>query len=225
MKGKIVSKFSKALLVVSGVATFGAGMTLSQPARASEPFLAEIIIFAGNFNPRGWLFCDGQLLQISQNSALFSLLGTTYGGDGRTTFGLPDLRGRVPMHEGTGPGLTSRRLGEKGGLETVNLTTAQMPSHTHAATTTATTTSTLRATTDGGNTNVPTGNVLADDGNDRIYKNVAPDTSMSAAAIDSATTASTTVGNTGGSQAHTNVQPYTVLNFIIATQGVFPSRN
>ena len=103
----------------------------------SDPFIAEIIMFGGNFAPRGWAFCDGQLLSISSNSALFSILGTTYGGDGRTTFGLPDLRGRVAMHPGSGPGLTQRRLGEKSGMETVTLTTNQIPSHNHTATATA----------------------------------------------------------------------------------------
>ena len=97
----------------------------------SEPFLAEIRIFAGNFAPRGWAFCNGQLLPIAQNTALFSLIGTTYGGDGRTTTGLPNLQGRAPMHPGRGPGLTARRLGESGGAETVTLSESQMPSHTH----------------------------------------------------------------------------------------------
>jgi len=97
----------------------------------SEPFIAEIGIFAGNFAPRGWAFCNGQILPISQNTALFSLVGTTYGGDGRTTFALPNLQGRAPMHPGTGPGLTTRRLGQSGGVETVTLSEAQMPSHTH----------------------------------------------------------------------------------------------
>ena len=99
----------------------------------SSPFIAEIIMFGGNFAPRSWAFCDGQLLPISQNTALFSLLGTIYGGDGRTTFALPDLRGRVPMHQGNGPGLTPRNLGSKGGEENVALNQQQMPSHTHAA--------------------------------------------------------------------------------------------
>ena len=98
----------------------------------SEPFIAEIRIFAGNFAPRGWAFCDGQLLPISQNTALFSLIGTTYGGDGRTTFALPDLRGRAPIHAGNGPGLTNRQLGSKAGVETVALSESQMPGHAHA---------------------------------------------------------------------------------------------
>ena len=99
----------------------------------SDPFIAEIRIFAGNFAPRGWAFCDGQLLSIAQNTALFSLVGTTYGGDGRTTFGLPGLQGRAPMHSGNGPGLTQRRIGQNGGVPNVTLTSAQIPSHTHEA--------------------------------------------------------------------------------------------
>ena len=98
----------------------------------SEPFIAEIRIFGGNFAPRSWAFCDGQLLPIAQNTALFSLIGTTYGGDGRTTTGLPNLQGRAPMHPGRGPGLTSRRLGQNGGQETATLGEAQMPNHSHA---------------------------------------------------------------------------------------------
>ena len=99
-----------------------------------DPFLAEIVMFGGNFNPRGWAFCDGQLLPIAQNQALFSLLGTIYGGDGRTTFALPGLRGRTPIHAGRGPGLTDRRLGSRGGSETVTLNTTQIPSHNHSGT-------------------------------------------------------------------------------------------
>ncbi len=221
-------KIETNLPLISLCSTLLIGVTsfTSQPAEAQiDPLLGEIVMFGGNFAPRGWAFTDGQLLPISVNSALFSILGTTYGGDGRTTFALPDLRGRVPMHAGRGPGLTERRLGERGGVEAVTLNTSQIPSHTHTASSIATTTSVLKATSTSGNTNIPTGNVLADDGSDRIYKAIAPDVSMSAAAIESTTDVTTTVNATGGSQPHTNVQPYQVVNFIIATQGIFPSRN
>lgn len=173
----------------------------------SEPFIAEIRIFAGNFAPRSWAFCDGQLLPIAQNTALFSLIGTTYGGDGRTTTALPNLQGRAPMHPGRGPGLTSRRLGEKVGTETVTLAEAQIPQHTHTA----------RAQTAGGNTNIPTNTTaFARAGADRFYQNDA-----SANLVD---LASETLSTTGGGQAHTNLQPFLTLNFIIALQGLYPSR-
>lgn len=173
----------------------------------SEPFTAEIRIFAGNFAPRGWAFCDGQLLPIAQNTALFSLIGTTYGGDGRSTTALPNLQGRAPMHPGRGPGLTARRLGQRIGAETVTLSEAQIPSHSHTA----------RATTSGANTNIPTNTTaLARSGGDRLY------TSTTTANVDMA---SETLSTTGGGQAHTNLQPFLVLNFIIALVGLYPSRS
>ena len=175
----------------------------------SDPFIAEIIMFGGNFAPRGWAFCDGQLLPISQNQALFSLLGTTYGGDGRTSFGLPDLRSRFPMHPGTGPGLSTRRLGEKGGVENVTLTTGQMPNHTH--------TGKLRASGDAANTNTPAGNALAlaEAYSDQALAPSPLETRPGTVIIDA----------TGSSQQHTNMPPFLCVNFIIALVGVFPSRN
>lgn len=174
----------------------------------SEPFIAEIRIFAGNFAPRSWAFCDGQLLPVSQNTALFSLIGTTYGGDGRTTMALPDLQGRAPMQPGRGPGLTARRLGERVGVETVTLSEAQIPSHNHTA----------RAVTSpaarGGPTNTRS---LAESGGGDAYQS-----NTTANLVD---LASQTLSTTGGGQAHTNVQPYLVLNFIIAIQGLYPSRS
>ena len=219
MKRKQVFRLNRSysLLALCAVLTFGAGAWTTNARAGMDPFIGEIIMFGGNFAPRGWALCEGQLLPLNQNQALFAILGTTYGGDGRTTFGLPDLRGRVPMGNGNGPGLTSRGLGQKSGAENVTLTTAQIPSHTH----TASTTSTLKATSNSGNTNAPAGNVLANDGNDRIYRNEAPNVDMSTAAIDS----STTLGNTGNGQAVNNMQPYQVVNFIIAVTGIFPSRN
>lgn len=170
----------------------------------SEPFIAEVRIFAGNFAPRSWAFCDGQLLPIAQNTALFSLIGTTYGGDGRTTTALPNMKGRAPMHPGRGPGLTARRLGEKLGTETVTLSEAQMPAHSH----------TVRANTEDGEENTP-----------------GADTRVGGAGIfapGSSAVASMNAGalpNAGGSQAHNNVQPFLTMNFIIALQGLYPSRS
>jgi len=169
-----------------------------------EPFIGEIIMFGGNFAPRNWALCDGQLLSIAQNTALFSILGTTYGGDGRTTFGLPDLRGRVPMHPGSGPGLSSRKLGQKSGVENVTLNVNQMPSHNHLP----------EAYSDFGNQKGPGGNVpaMADDG-ERNYSSATPNANLDP------------TENAGGSQSHTNVQPFLCVNFIIALQGLYPSRN
>ncbi|MFT6101232.1 MAG: microcystin-dependent protein [Arenicella sp.] len=174
----------------------------------SEPFIAEVRIFAGNFAPRSWAFCDGQLLPVAQNTALFSLIGSTYGGDGRTTTGLPDLQGRAPMHPGRGPGLTSRRLGQKLGTETVTLSELQIPSHSH----------TLRVHAGG---SIPVGpSVTASLANSRTIN--AWQTNTTANLV---TMAPETLSNTGGGQSHTNVQPYLTLNFIIALQGLYPSRS
>jgi microcystin-dependent protein len=170
----------------------------------AEPFLAEIRIFAGNFAPRGWAFCDGQHLSISQNTALFSLLGTTYGGNGQTTFALPDLRGRVPLHPGQGLGLTQRSLGENGGNERMKLEVGHMPAHVHP----------LRATTSTATSTVPTNRVLAAAPGRNIYGTNA-NTPLAGGMIREA----------GGSQPHGNMQPWLGLNFIIALEGIFPSRN
>jgi microcystin-dependent protein len=181
------------------------GIIRGAPALAMEPFVGEIMIFAGNFAPRGWALCDGQLLAVSQNEALFSLLGTTYGGDGRTTFGLPDLRSRIPMNAGQGPGLTNRPLGQKSGAERVTLTINQLPAHSHA----------LRADEATGKKSSPTGNVLAYDRRDTQYSDQGPDVDMSAAAIQAA----------GGGQAHDNTPPFLSVNYCIALVGYYPSRN
>jgi microcystin-dependent protein len=175
----------------------------------SEPFIATIIMFGGNFAPRGWAFCNGQLLSIAQNTALFSLLGTTYGGNGQTTFALPDLRGRVPIHPGQGPGLSSYTLGQQAGTESVTLTPNQMPAHTHSAT------AVLRASTQAANDTLPTGNYLADGG---PYQS-ATNTTMNANAV------AVTNGISGNSQPTTIIQPYLCVSFIIALEGIFPSRN
>jgi len=186
----------------------------------SEPYIGEIVLFAGNFAPRSWAFCDGSLLQISLHTALFSILGTTYGGDGRVTFGLPDLRSRIPLHPGNGPGLSSYSLGQKTGVENVVLSAAQMPSHSHAATTVVT----AQASPTEGDSVDPTGKVWAKSGQgDPDY--AAYDTATAVAMDANGVSASTTVGNTGGSGSHTNVQPVLGLNYIIALQGLFPSRS
>ena len=170
----------------------------------TEPFIAQIVMFGGNFAPRGWALCDGQLLAVAQNNALFSLLGTTYGGDGRTTFGLPDMRGRLPMNFGSGPGHTRRRIGAKGGIEKVTLGVNQMPPHKH----------TPRGSSDTASDIAPAGKLTADAALN-IYSDGAPTDAMSTKAI----------GDAGGDQMHDNLMPYLVVNFIIALTGVFPSRN
>jgi microcystin-dependent protein len=208
---------TKSISTILSASALVMGMGVSAPVQASDPFLAEIVMFGGNFAPRGWAYCDGQLLAISSNQALFSLLGTTYGGDGRTTFGLPDMRGRTAIGPRTGPGLSSYTLGQRGGAETVTLTQQQMPSHNHTASTTAT----LHATDATGRTFVPTGAVLASKRRTNIYRDAAPDVDMHADSI----TATTTVNNNGGSQAHENRMPYLAINHIIALVGTFPSRN
>lgn len=178
-----------------------------------EPFIGEIIMFGGNFAPRGWALCNGQLLSINQNQALFSILGTTYGGDGRTTFGLPDLRGRAAMHAGTGPGLSPRPLGQKSGTETNTLTIQQMPSHNHTASGTVT----PQAKNGPGDETNPGGGFPATAGTD-LYAET-PNTNMGSSNV------SVTVNNNGGGQSFNNIQPFQCVYYIIALQGVFPSRS
>lgn len=172
----------------------------------SEPFVGEIRMFAGNFAPRGWAFCDGQLLAVSQNDALFSLLGTIYGGDGRTTFGLPDLRGRIPLHAGHGPGLSDRRLGSKSGAEKVTLTVNQLPSHTHPAQASNDTANELQPASN----RVPAQALTAD-----LYQSNDPVVEMNPAAVS----------HVGGSRSHTNLMPFLCVHFIIALVGIYPSRH
>jgi microcystin-dependent protein len=173
----------------------------------SEPFLGEIMIVGFNFAPRGWAYCDGQLLPINQNQSLYSLLGTTYGGDGRTTFALPDLRSRTPVHKGDGIS-----LGQKGGLETVTLAAGEMAAHTHAVKGTGATADkgAVGANADRGYATVP-----QTEPNDIIYGSAANLVSLGAGLIP----------NAGGGQSHNNMQPYLTLAYVIALQGLFPSRN
>lgn len=168
-----------------------------------DPFIGQIIMFGGNFAPRSWALCDGQLLDIASNSALFSILGTTYGGDGRTTFGLPDLRGRFAMHKGSGPGLTPHNLGEKSGSETH----FAAPSHTHGVN--------VPASSAEGETGQPGGAHLAAGEFPSLPYGPGSDTSMAAF---------NTAGNSGSSTVN-HLNPYQCVNFIIALQGTFPSRN
>lgn len=172
----------------------------------ADPFVAEIRIFPFNFAPRGWAWCDGQLLPLSQNTALFSLLGTTYGGNGKSNFALPDLQGRAPMHPGQGPGLSLHDLGETGGSETVSLLESEIPSHSHA----------LRAVNDDADLQIPAQGVgVAKSSNANFYNQSATNLAMMAAE---------TLAPAGGDQPHNNLQPYLTFYFCIALQGVFPPR-
>ena len=201
---------------IIGIFFLTAFLLTIQPHKAgaqSEPFIGEIVMFAGNFAPRGWALCQGQSLQISDNQALFSILGTIYGGDGRTTFALPDLRGRVPLQQGNGPGLSNRLLGSRGGEETHTLSTAEMPSHNHSIGVV------LKANSVEGDSAVPAGNYLAKSGDGRPDFSSAADIEMAGGA------AQATAAYTGGNLKHNNMQPFLSVNFIIALQGVYPSRN
>lgn len=204
------------LALVGGFALLSA-LAAPRPAHAClpNPYIASICMFAGNFAPRGWAYLDGQLINIYSNPALFSLIGTIYGGNGRVNFALPDLRGRVAIHPGDGPGLTERKLGQKGGAETVKLTTQQIPAHTHVAAATA------RANSSAGTTNNPTNAVWAESrrNNQTNYSANALDVNMAPTAI------AVQVQSTGGGQAHDNMPPFLGINYIIALVGIYPSRN
>ena len=172
----------------------------------ADPFVAEIRIYPFNFPPKGWAFCDGQILPLSQNTALFSLLGTTYGGDGKSNFALPNMQGNAPMHPGQGPGLSLHDLGETGGSDTVTLLESEIPAHPHA----------LRAVADPGDVSLPQqGAVLAATTGATGY--VAPTPALAPMSGHALTSA-------GGDQPHNNLQPYLTLNFCIALQGVYPPR-
>ncbi|WP_026955535.1 phage tail protein [Algoriphagus vanfongensis] len=179
------------------------------------PFIGQIELFGCNFAPRGWAMCQGQLLPISQNTALFSLLGTVYGGDGRTTFGLPDLRSRVVVGMGNGPGLSNYTLGQKLGVENVTLTQAELPNHTHG----------LSGVNGNGTSNIPTQNVLAVN-NATIERGAGPVEGNSFANSSANVSMNQfSIGQAGGSLPHNNMQPSLSLNYCIALVGIFPSRN
>ena len=204
LKTDKIRRFSVIILVVIFF-LLNTGMALS------EGFIGEIRIIADANNiPRGWALCNGQILAISQNTALFSLIGTIYGGDGRYTFALPDLRGRTPIHSGQGPGLTNRRLGEKGGQETVALTVNQLPPHSHDAT--------INASDNIGTSASPTENYWAATGDNsaNYYYYYGEYYKMSSSGIN--------IGSTGGGQPHKNMPPYLVVKYIICIQGLYPSR-
>jgi microcystin-dependent protein len=165
----------------------------------SSPYIGEIRMFAGNFSPAGWAFCDGALLPIAENDALYNLLGTTYGGDGQSTFALPDLRSRVPVHWGS-----SLALGETGGAETVTLTAATIPAHSH----------TFVVTQNAGNQPSPVGFLPAASNVVKLYTVEPPNTSLNKSAVT----------NTGGNQPHNNIQPYLCINFILSLYGIYPSQ-
>ena len=167
-----------------------------------QPFVGEIRMFGGNFAPVGWMMCEGQTIPITENEVLFQLIGTTYGGDGQSTFNLPDLRGRIPIHMGTGPSGTTYQIGESGGNETVTLSQQQIPQHNHGI---------------GASTDIPTsttpGNNVTGQAAAKIYRTGNPSVTLDPQSI----------GPAGGSQPHENMQPYTCINFIISLFGIYPS--
>jgi len=196
----------KKLLMLSFIVLLLGAVTLPPIVNAQqEPYVGQLMMVAFNFCPTGWYLCQGQLLPIAQNEVLFSLLGTTYGGDGTKTFALPDLRSRVPLGQGQGQGLSSYELGQMGGQETVTLTQAQMPQHNHS----------LFASTGAANSSKPNGDALANTHSTQIYSTVHPYAAMNASSI----------GEAGGGQPFGISQPYLTINYCIAAQGVYPPRN
>ncbi len=203
-------KLLKTLAIAGGCAASALALTPTAKAQAGTEFVGQVSLFGMNFCPRGWTSADGQLLPIAQHTALFSLYGTTYGGDGRTTFGLPDLRGRRAIGQGNGPGIGNYPLGQKGGSASFTLTLANLPSHNH--------TGTMRASNQQGNTANPNNNVLAIDKDGvQIYHNAGSTNNMAADSL--------VINNNGGNQAVDKVSPYQVLRWCVALTGVYPSRN
>jgi microcystin-dependent protein len=171
----------------------------------TQPYLGEIRMFAGNFAPVGWAFCDGAIISIAENDSLYALIGTTYGGDGQQTFALPDLRGRIPLHQGTGPGLATRIIGELAGSEQVTLLSNHLPNHGHD----------LMANTAAATVDAPAGKVLAAGTGVNLFAPAAQDTDMAAVSLT----------NTGGGQSHENMMPSLCVSFIIALSGIYPTQS
>jgi len=200
----------KLLSTLAAGALIAASLSIAPEARAGEPFLGDVKMVGFSFCPRGFADANGQLLAISQNQALFSILGTTYGGDGRTTFALPDMRSRIPIHHGQGPGLTNRRLGDQTGAETNTLTSANMPSHTHRMG--------IQSVDLPANSPTPRKNSFAQSPDDKYYSGLSPQGKF----MDNNTVV---VDPAGSGQAQNNMMPSQTIRYCVATQGVFPSRN
>ena len=231
-------KLVKSAVVISALA---ASLVIPSKAKACsvDPLIGSMCAFAGNFSIRNWAKTEGQLLPISQNQALFSILGTNYGGDGRTTFALPDLRGRAAIGAGQGPGLQNVRLGRPGGAETNTLSVINMPQHNHTSSSsisntvdTSSSEATLRAIASGASTNIPTNTILANSpGRENIYSLGTPNVDMSSNAIElnivatGTSDVTTTIGQTGGSQAFSIRSPYLAVTWLVALNGSYPSRN
>jgi len=210
--------FSKMRTIAAAAIISASATAVSTPATAgTDAFIGEIMLAGFNFCPRNTMPADGQLLSIAQYSALFSLFGTYYGGDGRSTFALPDLRGRAPISQGTGPGLSPIKIGQRGGADSVTLSATNMPNHTH----TATATSTLNATGTASDAGTPGGNVLSRSGSTQIY-NAGPATVPMG---DSSVATAVTVDPAGGSVPFSIANPYLGMNWCVVTEGIFPSRN
>ncbi len=217
-------KKSMSTLMVAAALTGGVWSGQASACAGSDPMIASVCIFAGNFAPRGYAFTNGQLLSISGNTTLFALIGTIYGGNGVSSFGLPDTRGRVVIGVGQGPGLSNYFEGQSGGNETVVLSVNNMPAHTHGAVTNLSTfTATLRGNSATGNADGPSGNSLAARPRSAEYSTSAPNVDMASGSVTISGSATTTIAPAGGNQAFSIIQPYVAMNYLIALVGVFPS--
>jgi microcystin-dependent protein len=217
--------YKKSVAAALGFALLG-GSAVSVQAAGDSEFIGSISYVGFNFAPRAYAKCDGQLLAISSNAALFSLLGTTFGGDGRNTFGLPDMRGRVPIHQGQGPGLASYRIGQRGGNERTTLSLLNLPSHGHTLAATSVSTSVLMGVNAKGNEPKPKGNsVSRPTATGNNFSSTAPTATMSTGSVVTTTTTTGTTTDTGAGLSFSNLQPFTTLNCVIAMNGLYPPRN